>query len=69
MTLTNPQHDLGRVYGEYILFWLLENATDGRQLDDYEMQEGSGLPDLEFRVGLEWLIENEYLDRSEDRLH
>ncbi len=63
------QHDVGRMYGEYILYWLLENASDGRDIDDYEMQEGSGLPDIEFKIGLDWLIEQEFLDRREDRLH
>lgn len=66
---TAINHDLGRIYGEYILFWLIENANDGRQVEDHEMQEGSGLPDVEFRIGLDWLIEQEVLDRRDERIH
>ncbi|GAB4522719.1 MAG: hypothetical protein OHK0046_35670 [Anaerolineae bacterium] len=63
------QMDVRRMYGEYILYWLLENAWDGRQVEDFEMQDGSGLPDMEFRIGLDWLIEMNLLDRHEERLH
>lgn len=63
------QHDFGRMYGECILFWMLENAWDGRQIEDHEMQEGSGLPDSEFQVGLNWLVENHLLDRQQDQVH
>lgn len=62
-------HNPGRMYGEYILFWLIENAGDGRHVEDHEMQEGSGLPDVEFRIGLDWLIEQEVLDRRDEKLH
>lgn len=61
--------DIGRVYGEHILFWLLENANDGRKVEDHEMQEGSGLPDLEFQIGLDWLVEQRLLDRHEEKIH
>lgn len=63
---TANKSDLGRMYGECILYWMLENAIDGRQVDDYEMQEGSGLPDLEFQIGLNWLVNQQYLDRQEE---
>jgi predicted transcriptional regulator len=62
-------HDFARMYGECILFWLLENASDGRQIDDHEMQEGTGLRDPEFQIGLNWLMQNNLLDREEERLH
>lgn len=62
-------HDFSRMYGECILFWMLENASDGEQIDDHEMQEGSGLADPEFQIGLRWLVDNHFLDRQEDRHH
>jgi hypothetical protein len=65
---TADKNDLGKMYGECILYWMIENAVDGRQVDDLEMQVGSGLPDLEFQIGLDWLIRHELLDRQEDRL-
>lgn len=61
--------DFGRLYGECILFWMLEHAPEGQQIDDHDMQEGSGLPDLEFQIGLTWLIQNHFLDRQEDLFH
>jgi len=61
--------DYGRLYGECILFWMLEHAPDGEQIDDQEMQEGSGLPDIEFQIGLQWLVDNRLLDRHEDIIH
>lgn len=63
------QNDIGRAYAECILFWMLENAVDGRVVEDFEMQDGSGLPDFEFRVGLEWLIDHHFLDRKNDQTH
>lgn len=69
MMMTLEQHDFRRMYGECILFWLMENAWDGRQVEDFEMREGSGLPDVEFQIGLDWLIEMNLLDRQEERLH
>lgn len=62
------KHDLGRIYGECILYWLLENAGDGRKIEDFEMQEGSGLPDLEFTIGLDWLVKQQLLDRHREDL-
>lgn len=69
MTPYTSQHDFGRLYGECILFWMLENAPDGRQIGDHEMQEGSGLRDHEFQIGLKWLVDHDLLDRNEDRIH
>lgn len=63
---TADKNNIGKMYGECILFWMIENAVDGRQIDDYEMQEGSGLPDFEFQIGLDWLVRQRYLDRQED---
>jgi hypothetical protein len=63
------ENDFERMYGECILFWMLENAPDGRQIEDHEMQEGSGLPDTEFQIGLQWLVKNRLLDRHEDIIH
>jgi len=63
------QHDFARMYGECILFWMLENASDGRQIDDHEMQDGSGLADTEFQIGLNWLVENRLLDREPEQVH
>lgn len=64
----SPKNDIGRIYGECILYWLLENAGDGRQVDNFQMQAGCGLPDLEFNIGLEWLVQQKLLDRQEERL-
>jgi hypothetical protein len=63
------KHDIGRLYGECILYWMLEYAPDGREIDDHEMQEGSGLPDLEFSIGLSWLVNQNLLQRHEEQLH
>jgi len=63
------KHNLGQLYGECILYWLMENVPDGRQIDDLELQEGSGLPDFEFQIGLDWLIDHQVLDRNADLLH
>lgn len=63
------QNDLARMYAECILFWMLENASEGTPIEDFEIQEGSGLPDFEFGIGMDWLMENEYLDRRENLLH
>lgn len=62
-------YDVGQVYGEYILFWLLENVVDGHQIADFEIQEGSGLPDMEFHIGLNWLIRHNLLAPGEDVIH
>lgn len=67
-TTSGLKTDLGKMYGECILYWLLENAGDGRKIEDFEMQDGSGLPDLEFSIGLGWLVQQELLDRHEDIL-
>jgi hypothetical protein len=67
--MTADKHDLGKMYGECILYWMIENAVDGRRVGDYEMQEGSGLPDFEFHVGLDWLVRHRILDREEGRPH
>ena len=66
---TAPKYDVGKMYGECILYWLLENTPAGSEVDDFEMQTGSGLPDLEFRIGLDWLVENKLIDRHEDQIH
>ncbi len=66
---TQTNNDLARLYGECILYWLLENAGDGRYIEDFEMQDGTGLPDLEFTIGLEWLVQQNFLDRHEELLH
>ena len=34
------------------------------RIDDHEMQEGCGLDDPEFQIGLRWLIDNHFLDRA-----
>lgn len=68
--MNNYQYtDIARMYGECILYWMLEHAVDGHDVDDYEMQAGSGLPDLEFQIGMKWLVDQQLLDRREDRLH
>ena len=59
MTHAYSGYDNGRIYAECILYWMLENVTDGQPIDDYEMQMGSGLPDFEFQWGMEWLIQHE----------
>jgi hypothetical protein len=57
--------DVGRMYGECILYWMLEYAMDGRDVDDYEMQAGSGLNDIAFKIGMDWLVEQRLLDRRD----
>ena len=67
--LSANKRNLGRMYGECILFWIMENAVDGRKVGDHEMQLGCGLPDLEFFIGLEWLIKQDLLKRQEQLIH
>ena len=67
--ILSQQVDLARMYGECILFWMLENVTEGYPVEDFEMQEGSGLPDLEFGIGMNWLVKNEFLDHRESQIH
>ncbi|MFW5690910.1 MAG: hypothetical protein ACOCXZ_00300 [Chloroflexota bacterium] len=62
MNVSNGYTNLGRLYGECILYWMLENAIDLLEVDDVEMQEGSGLSDMEFNIGMNWLIEQRLLD-------
>lgn len=70
MDLILPQqYDLARMYAECILYWMLENAVEGYPIEDYEIQEGSGLPDFEFGIGMDWLMKNEFLDHRENQIH
>jgi hypothetical protein len=57
------------MYGECILFWMLENVIEGYPVEDFEMQEGSGLPDFEFEIGMGWLMKNELLDHRDSQIH
>ena len=70
MLLNNGYTDMGRMYGECILYWMIENAVDIGEVDDFEMQVGSGLDDTQFMIGLNWLVEQQVLDRPRgNRLH
>lgn len=63
-------HDLARIYGECILYWMLENAMENRRIADYEIQLGSGLSDVQFKIGMDWLIDQRLMERPEpERLH
>ena len=57
------------MYAECILFWLMENAEEGLMVETFEMQDGCGLPDFEFRIGMGWLIEHQLLDQMDESIH
>lgn len=68
MSILNGYADIGRLYGECILYWMLENISDGSDVDDLMMQEGSGLPDTEFKIGMDWLVAQRLVDRPDEDL-
>jgi hypothetical protein len=53
--------NISQLYGECILFWMLENSIDLDQLDDYQTQLRSGLSETEFQIGLQWLVNHEFI--------
>ncbi|TVR22957.1 MAG: hypothetical protein EA396_04995 [Anaerolineaceae bacterium] len=55
--------DLGRVYGECILYWMIENTVEMQAINIMAMQDGSGLTDIQFEIGMNWLIKNELVER------
>lgn len=55
--------DLGRVYGECILYWMIENTVEMQSINIMAMQDGSGLTDIQFEIGMNWLIRNELVER------
>ena len=65
MRILNSKHDIGRLYAECILYWMLDNVIEGQPLDDYQMRVGSGLPDFEFKLGMAWLVQHDLLDQNE----
>ncbi len=62
--MTIGYSNVGRMYGECILYWMIENAIDIDTVSVIELQEGSGLGGAEFQAGLDWLIKNHLLDNS-----
>jgi hypothetical protein len=54
------------MYGEHILYWMLDNAVDGHEVDDHEMQEGCGLPEFEYFIGIAWLTQNGLINRRDN---
>lgn len=68
MMMIQSYSNLGRLYGECILYWVLENAIELGEVDDYQMREGSGLDDVQYKIGLNWLIEHRLLEKPQPEI-